>query len=305
MGHEDSCEYFITLFIPAYNRENSLGETLESILQSKAGDFEVIIVDDGSIDNTPELITHWQNKANFPLRYIRQENSGKMQAHNKALSYASGFMFMTLDAGDLLLPDALGSLKTIWTQLPPGEKENLAGIGVLCLTEDGSVAGKKYSVDGINANYFEMLSATGEKRHAIRTSVLKQYPYPRIEGEKHIRIDLILKRMAHRYRFWFVNLPVQINRREADGITATIKKYRLNNPKGYRLFFMEEITLNKHYYDKRKLYGDHWRYVQYSLHSGVGLRDQLGEVHDKFLWFLAIPKGTFKWLIDSYRIQRL
>jgi len=172
------------------------------------------------------------------------------------------------------------------------------------LREENTFAGKPYPANGVEASYFEMLTATGEKRHAIRTSIMKQYPYPGIDGEKHIRIDLIFKRMGHHYNFWFVNLPVQINRREDDGITANIKRYRLDNPKGYRLFFLEEITLNEQFYDWKKLYGDHWRYVQYSLRSGIGFKEQSREVNSKWLWMLSIPKGTFKWLADLYTLRR-
>ncbi len=145
---------------------------------------------------------------------------------------------------------------------------------------------------------------SGEKRHAIQTRIMKQYLYPRIQNEKHIRPDLILRRMAHHYQLHLLNIPIQVNRREPDGITANIKRCRLNNPKGFRLFFLEEITLNKHYYSWRKLFNDHWRYVRYSLHSRVMLKDQMGEVHNKKLWLLSIPKGVLTWLIDRYRMLR-
>lgn len=97
--------------------------------------------------------------------------------------------------------------------------------------------------------------------------------------------------MAHRYQLHFINLPVQVNIREADGITANIKNHRLNNPKGFHLYFLEEITANKHYYNWRKRYSDHWRYVRYSLLSGIGLKNQMKEVDKRLLWLISVPKG--------------
>jgi hypothetical protein len=107
--------------------------------------------------------------------------------------------------------------------------------------------------------------------------------------------------MAHDYDLRFVNIPVQVNIREQDGITANIRKYRMNNPGGFRLYFLEEITLHREHYDRAKGFGDHWRYIRYSLHSGVGLIRQAKEVRDFFTWFLALPQGVSKWLVDKLR----
>lgn len=295
-----------TLFIPSFNRAHSIGKTLASVNESTFRNFEVIIIDDGSTDHTLEIVEYWREKVDFPFSYIFQENSGKMQAHNRALSHARGFLFMTLDAGDLLLPTALELLKLAWEEIPSQDKVNIAGISALCLREDGALSGKKYPERVANNNYLSLVSRnplSGEKRQAIRTTVMKQYPYPLIPGEKHIRPDLILKRMAHHYQLHFINVPVQVNKREADGITANIRNYRLNNPKSFKLYFLEEITVNKSYYNWRKLYSDHWRYVQYSLHSGIGLKHQFNEVHNMLLWLLSIPEGVLKWVIDRYRMH--
>jgi hypothetical protein len=122
-----------------------------------------------------------------------------------------------------------------------------------------------------------------------------------IPGEKHIRPDLILKRMAHDYNLRFLNIPVQVNIREPDGITANIRKYRMNNPGGFRLYFLEEITLHREHYGRGKRFGNHWRYIRYSLHSGVGLVRQAKEVPNFFPWLLALPQGVSKWLVDKLR----
>lgn len=232
---------FLTLFVPAYNRAYSLGKTLESVERITSRDFEVIIVDDGSIDNTREIVDSWSGRVSFPIRYFYQENSGKAGAHNSALKLARGVLFMTLDAGDLILPDAVERIRAEWQAIPKGGMK-IAGIGALCLNENGEITGKHYPEGGVVANYLEMITYTGEKRQAILTSVMRQYPYPQIPGEKHLRPSLILKRMAHDYRLLFVNIPVQVNVREKDGITANIRKYRMDNPGGFRLYYLEEIV---------------------------------------------------------------
>ena len=293
---------FFTVFVPSYNRASSLNSTLESVERSPFRDMEILIVDDGSKDNTREVVDRWRGRGPFEIVYIHQENQGKIGAHNTALEHARGLLFITLDAGDLLLSDGLEKIRDEWEKIPAGERGSLSGIGALCTREDGTFAGRRFPEQGRDANYLEMLEYTGEKRHAILTSVIKRYPYPVIPGEKHIRPDLILKRMAHDHSLRFLNIPIQVNVREPDGITANIRKYRMDNPDGFRLYFLEELTLHRKYYSWKKRFGDHWRYIRYSLHAGFGLFRQAREVPEFSLWLLAVPLGVSKWLTDRIRL---
>ncbi len=293
---------YFTLFIPSYNRSDSLNRTLRSVEESFSKDLEVIVIDDGSSDNTAEVVNEWIQKASFRIEYIFQKNRGKMGAHNTALEHARGLLFLTLDAGDLLLPEGLGEIKEHWQRTQPDKNGKTVGIGTLCIREDGNVAGRQYPEGGTVANYLEMLEYTGEKRHAILTTVMKEYPYPAIPGEKHIRPDLILKRMAHRYNLLFLNIPVQVNVREEDGITANIRKFRMRNPRSFRLYFLEEIILHKEYYSLGKQFSDYWRYVRFSLHAGIGPIHQSREVPNLLFWLLSFPHGSIKWMIDKARL---
>ena len=301
-----SPRFIFTIFIPTYNRGTDVAKTIQSVEKSYFRNFEVIIVDDGSNDRTYLVVAEERKKNNFPLTYVFQKNCGKAGAHNTALQYARGEFFMNLDAGDLLLPDAMSKFFEEWESIPVAERPLFAGVSALCLSEDGTLSGEEYP-DGIhNISYLELdanAPISGEKRQAIRTTILRQFPYPRFPGEKHVRPDLILRRMAHQYKLRLMNRPVQINIREPDGITANITRYRMENPKSFRLFYLEEITLNRKYYDNGKLYGDNWRYIRFSFHSGIKLGDQIKEVHDRLLWAVSIPQGTIKWLIDRYRMR--
>ncbi|MDF1535039.1 MAG: glycosyltransferase family A protein [bacterium] len=294
---------YFTLFIPAYNRAVSLSETLQSVEDSSCKDLEALVVDDGSTDDTRGTVELWGGKGSFKIVYLYQENMGKTGAHNTALEHARGLLFMTLDAGDILLPDGLARLREQWEAIPASDRKTIAGIGALCIRENGDIAGRPYPDEGKVANYLEMLEYTGEKRQAILTSVMKRYPYPRIPGEKHIRPDIILKRMAHEYRLRFVNIPVQVNVREKGGITANIRRYRMSNPGGFRLYFLEEITLHREYYGRAKRFSDQWRYIRFSLHAGIGLIRQAREVQNLPLWLSALPQGVFKFLLDHLRRQ--
>lgn len=295
---------FFTLFIPTYNRAHTLGRALESVGCQSFRDFEVIVVDDGSTDDTPALVQSWIERDLFPIRYLRQTNQGKHAAHNAAVELARGELFMTLDSDDSLLPDALAKLKRHWDAIPSADRPAFAGVTGMCLNEDGSLSGEPYSDAVIDSDYLAIFSRcrmNGERREALRVDVLREYPYPRFEGEKHVRPTLILRRMAHRYKLRFTNEVLQVNRHAPDGISANRFRYRMHNPRGLRQYYLEEITLNDRYMSERKLRRRYERFIRYSLHSDVGLRQQAREVKRRGMWLAAVPAGVFKWWADRVR----
>jgi len=290
-----------TVFIPTYNRAHTLPAVFESLMAQTFRDFEVIVVDDGSTDGTRDLIDSWRSKFFFPMKYVYQENRGKPSAHNRALQDAEGVLFMTLDSDDSLLPDALENIYNHWNRIPERDRDSFAGISGLCLDEKGSLSGTPYPEDVLDVTYLELMGQhemRGEKREAMRTDILREYPYPIIEGERHIRPTMIFRRISLHYRTRFVNIPIQINRHAPDGITSNRFRYRMANPKGLRLCFLEDITDFSRYLSLKKLFRSHTRYVRYSLHSGVGVLRQAREIKHPVLWVLALPEGVLKWYRD-------
>ena len=75
----------LTIFTPAYNRAHTIGRTYESLKKQNCKEFIWLIIDDGSTDNTSELVEQWKNEScGFEIRYIYKENGGMHTAHNIA-----------------------------------------------------------------------------------------------------------------------------------------------------------------------------------------------------------------------------
>jgi glycosyltransferase involved in cell wall biosynthesis len=89
--------FFVSVIIPVYNGEQFIAEAIDSIIEQRYEPLEIIVVDDGSTDKTPEIITRY----NSAVRYIRQSNQGPASACNKGLSMAQGDIVGFLDADDL------------------------------------------------------------------------------------------------------------------------------------------------------------------------------------------------------------
>lgn len=310
LDNPEEYDHYFTIFIPTYNRAWTLDETFKSIEKLTFKDFEVLIVDDGSTDGTRELVESWRSKVTFPVKYVFKTNGGKCSAHNTALEHARGFFFFNVDADDLVIPDALDQIMAQWENIPKDVKENFAGICGLMLMDDGSISGAPFDKDIIDSDFNEIYSKStmkNEKKWAVRLSVLKRYPYPTFEGEQYLRPTLILRRLSHRYKLRFINAPLQIERKRPDGISNSNFWHNYKSPKGQRLYYLEEITLNDRYHKLKKQYRLHVHYVRFSLHSGVGILSQSKEVKHRFVWILAIPRGCVRWMKDllKARVSRL
>ncbi|WP_412852328.1 glycosyltransferase family 2 protein [Ectothiorhodospira shaposhnikovii] len=295
-----------SIFIPTYNRAHTLARTLKSIQDSTYNNLEVIIIDDGSQDNTIDLVKTWQVTAPFPITYAWQENQGKHAAHNHALKLARGKLFITLDSDDSLLPDALKQLWKYWENIPQESREKFAGVAGICLDEEGRLSGDPYPKDFMDSNYLDIFRhyrMNGERREALRVEVLRKYPYPRFPGERHMRPTLILRRMAHEYMIRFTNTPVQINRHAPDGISANRFNYRFRNPQGFTLYYQEEITLHREHHLPKQLFRLHIQYLRFALHARIPIDEQKCHCWKRHWWYMALPKATSLYILDILKAK--
>ena len=90
----DKYMYTFTVFTPTFNRAYTLPIVYESLKKQTFRDFEWLIVDDGSTDNTRDLVETWQKEAKFQIRYFWQKNGGKHRARNFGVSQAQGAFFL-------------------------------------------------------------------------------------------------------------------------------------------------------------------------------------------------------------------
>ncbi len=293
---------FFTVFIPTYNRAALLPRALLSIQQQTFRDFDVLIVDDGSDDQTREVVDAWRETVDFPVNYIWQQNSGKIAAYNQALSYVDGFLMVLLDSDDELAPRALELFYHNWNKIPVDERARYAGVeGLSIVMPSGEIAGELFPQDGMTSTYPEMrykLGVSGDKRHALRTSVMKEYPFPLFAGEKHNRESILWCRMANKYVFRYFNEVVQRIYYQPDGLSSVTSLRRKQSPKGFSLAFLEMMNDHADVCSSRQLYRDAANYVRYALHAGTSLTGQYQKVRDKRLWLRALPGGVAHWFAD-------
>jgi glycosyltransferase involved in cell wall biosynthesis len=97
----------VSVLMTAYNREQYIAEAIESVLASTYTNFELIIVDDCSIDNTVKIAKNFEDKDSRIKVYVNDKNLGDYPNRNKAASYACGKYLKYLDSDDKIYPDGL------------------------------------------------------------------------------------------------------------------------------------------------------------------------------------------------------
>jgi glycosyltransferase involved in cell wall biosynthesis len=102
-----------SIIIPTYNYASTLPRAVSSVLQQTGNDYEIIIINDGSTDNTAEIITKLQQQTPDIIRDFSQPNAGVATARNHGIKESRGQYLLFLDADDALMPDALPILRNV------------------------------------------------------------------------------------------------------------------------------------------------------------------------------------------------
>lgn len=231
----------ITVFTPTYNRAYILENLYRSLQRQTCTEFEWLIVDDGSSDNTRELAERWQQEGNpFPIRYHRQENGGKCRAINKGIQLAEGRLFLNVDSDDYLTDDAIEKVLS-WESLLPTDVKFCAVAGNLG-TGPQETPNTPLPGDYFDGNAFDRYGIVeGERAFAFYTDIHRQYLYPDCPGEKFMTEAVTWNRMANDgYKIRFYNDIIWIYEYKPDGLTQAGDRLFWENPQGTGIFFREK-----------------------------------------------------------------
>ncbi len=302
-------KYLFTILVITFNRANLIERAIKSVLTQGIKGLEILIIDDGSADDTSEVIRKIKTESDLPIKYIWQENQGKPAAYNKALGAISGYFTMVLDSDDILAPNILPRMDQWWNTISIEKRPLFAGIEGLCAElRTKEIMGDAFPYSPMDSNFLETrycFNISGDKRHIIRTDVMRQYPFPLFKGERHMRESVIWCRMALRYQFRYVNEVVQYCEQLPDGLSAHPRERWLQSPNNFRLAFLELLNLYDAYLTKKNRYWAMVRYVRHSLVAGIPLQVQLSDLRPKnrLLWFLALPEGLISATRDRFSIK--
>lgn len=283
----------LTVFTPAYNRAHTLPRTYQSLCDQTCKDFVWLIVDDGSSDNTAELVRAWQQRDNgFPIEYIYKENGGMHTAHNTAYENIHTELNTCIDSDDAMPPDAVKAILEKWAQV---RDQGYAGLIGLDADFDGRVIGKGFpeAMTETTLSGYYAAGGSGDKKLVYRTDIINRYPpYPVFDGEKYVALAYKYRLIDQDYRLSVLNHVVCSVEYQTDGHSTGMWREYLRSPRGFaewRKVCMRYPESNK------RLFVDCVHYVSSSL---VAKNRSFLKESPRKGWTLAA--APFGWLLSVY-----
>lgn len=225
----------LTIFTPTYNRAYILPESYKTLKQQSNKDFLWLIIDDGSTDNTEELVRKWISEGVINIEYIKTPNCGKPSATNLSIEKCKSPLWVCLDSDDHFGIDAVDVILDDFNQIK--EDNSYGGIVGNMFTEEGEVfdrqrlPSKIKCIRDIDIRY--KYGIYSNLIHVFRTDILKQYRYPIIPNEKFIGESYLYEKMNVQY--YIERKPIYFAKYREDGLTAGYLKLHVNNPIGYKI----------------------------------------------------------------------
>ncbi|MCC6587329.1 MAG: glycosyltransferase family 2 protein [Bryobacterales bacterium] len=262
-----------TVFTPTYNRAHLLRNVFASLKAQSLQDFEWVVVDDGSTDDTVPLVEQWQKRPPFPIHLIKQKRGGKHRAHNIAVSQAQGELFTVLDSDDTIAGNALERLVFHWHSIPFQSRHLYSGVTCLCRDEStGAIVGTAFPRDVLDCRHYEtetVYRVQGEKWGCHRTEVLRATPYPEVPGELFCPEGVVWNRIAKSYLVRHVNDVLRNYVPQRDSLSVCIRPVLMGSPSGARTYYREWLELDIPVEAKAARAVN---YIRYSLHAGVSTK---------------------------------
>lgn len=289
-----SDDILLTIFTPAYNRANTLPRTYQSLLNQDCKAFIWLIIDDGSTDNTAELVEEWRAKDNgFEIRYVYKENGGMHTAHNTAYETIDTELNTCIDSDDALAKGAVRKILDKWMEVRHQGYAGIIGLDADMLS--GQVIGDSFP-DGVKETTlvgFYASGRAGDKKLVYRTDVINQYPpYPVFKGEKYVALAYKYRLIDQDYKLAVLNEVLCDVEYQDDGSSNSMLKQYVRNPKGFA--FWRKVCMQYPQSSKR-LFVDCVHYVSSSI---IGKNKHfIKESPKKGMTILALPFG---WLLSKY-----
>ena len=280
---------FLTVFTPAYNRAETIKRTYQSLLNQDNKDFIWLVIDDGSVDNTGELVKGWMKENNgFEIQYIYKQNGGMHTAHNTAYENIHTELNVCIDSDDALAPGAVSSIYHKWQEV---KDKGYAGIiGLDADMNTGKVIGTSFpeGMKETTLTGFYAAGGKGDKKLVYRTDVINKYPaYPVFEDEKYVALAYKYRLIDQDYKLAVLNKVLCNVEYQPDGSSATMYQQYVKNPKGFA--FWRKVCM-QYPESKKRLLIDCMHYVAESKLAGN--KHYIQESPRKALTVLMAPAGS-------------
>ncbi|PFH85589.1 glycosyltransferase family 2 protein [Bacillus sp. AFS088145] len=277
----------LTVFTPTFNRAYCLHKCYESLKNQTCNEFIWLIIDDGSTDNTKELVEGWIEENTIEIMYYWQKNQGMHGAHNTAYQKIVTELNLCIDSDDYMPLDAVEKIIEYWNQFG---NDNVSGIIGLDAYSDGKIIGTKLPVNRKQSRLFDLYNkygVTGDKKLVYRTELTKEFPYPLFKNERYVGLAYKYHMLDKQYEMLLMNEILCYVEYLADGSSLNMFSQYIKNPNGFAFYRKEMMKLP--FASQLFKFRQAIHYVSSSIMSRNW--SFLDETPKKGLTILAIPFG--------------
>lgn len=291
----------LTVFTPTYNRAYCLENCYRSLLQQSCKEFVWLIIDDGSTDNTRELVNNWKSENLIEIRYFYQENQGMHGAHNSAYRIIDTELNVCIDSDDTMPTQTVEKIINFWKKYGSNEVSGIIGLDSY---NDHTIIGTelpKYLPSSTLFDLYYKYGVKGDKKLVYRTELTKLYPYPLFENERYVGLAYKYYMLDKQYKMLLLNEILCCVEYLPDGSSLNMFNQYRKNPKGWAFYRKELMKLP--FASKSFKYRQAIHYVSSSLLNRN--YSFLSESPLKSLTFLAIPFGLLLFIYIQQRQGQL
>lgn len=278
---------YLSIVTPTYNRGHLLTECYQSLCRQTDKDFQWIIVDDGSKDNTQDVVKTFNTK-DFEIIFAQKENGGKHTALNAAHPYIQSKYVLILDSDDQLTEDAVCAVREAWDRW-----ENRSDVGIVTFLKGGAADNPDCEVSDYETpvdilRYRRTVHYGSDCCEVIRSELFLKYPFPEYAGERFISECALWNRVSLTHKCVYINKVIYLFEYLEGGLTKSGRKLRISNPRGG--MFICDLRMGPNNFLKQRIkYG--LLYTCYGYFAGLTTSGVLAGTKHKLLTLGCILPG--------------
>lgn len=293
----------LTVFTPTYNRAHTLSRTYQSLCRQTSDDFEWLVIDDGSTDNTHSLVEEFISDGKIPVRYIYKENGGLYTGYNTAYANIDTELCVCIDSDDFMPDNAVELIVSTWRER--GSSAYAGIIGLDYYMDSNQPIGGPFPQDMKECYFLDLYIYSihrGDTKQAMRTDLMKKVaPQIGFPGEKNFNPVYMLLQVCDDLPLIVLNENLcVVEYQQGDSMSANIFKQYVDSPHSFAKMRLLEMRL------KRNTFLNKLRSSIHYVSSCIIIRDR-GWLHNspcKFMTLCMAPLGLLLYIYIMWKNRR-
>jgi glycosyltransferase involved in cell wall biosynthesis len=299
-------DYQFSIITPCFNSAQTIQHVFESLSALNNNNFEWVVINDASTDNTENFIDQFLSDASFDISYFGLEkNKMATYCYHLGIEQAVGKFLIFLDHDDQIKPYALDRFLEHWDSLPQSQRENIAGMIALCEDENGKIVGTKFPRSPDINSFFSLMfdeGVRGEKFFCYKTTVMKENNFQLVD--RYVPESNVMWKISSKYNTLFFNEALRIYNQPQEEGSNLSNLSSFEYPLGFRLNYLD--LLNDFVIPLRArpylLLAFLFNFSVYSRASNVSLKACMIDLRSPLHQLLLFPIYMVAMMLHMFRI---